>query len=514
MRLNFFQIEADWAVLELKRWNYRALELLLAEGVEVWVVSIPSPAGLTLKTTRLSPVVRYAAREPRGLLTSPNTRWNGVIREVDLAPTIYRALTGELLARSEGAAVFEARQSDWHRFWNGWLARIALRETTESVGIRVRTDALQRSLEWVRAHRELVPFLTNALFTLYFLWAGIGIVLWQLHCLKGVMKRVFVAGMAVFCLLPAVAVLYAYYPFELWSGNTTQDLASIAGWLTLCWLILSLVSAGIARRVQIPLLCAAALIAMGVCCLDLLIAGGYGVNRSLLSAGIGGEGRMFGANEWFWAFALAAGVLTPACWLESRGRTRLGGRGQTALGMAYGVLLCLFGLPLLGAALDSWLPMTLAFGLGIGLFTGALSPLTRVRQTAIAVGVLVALGVALTALAVVVDSLQPWQRQAGWGRDWSAALSWRLAPLPAILTIAVAGAVAYALRGALRNLWRRAYALDHALFACLITATVALLLGKVVAAGVILATSLMFALEYLIGGKEWGYAYEGNGVAH
>jgi hypothetical protein len=43
MRLAFFSLEADWALLELKRWDYRALELLLAEGVEVWVLAIPSP---------------------------------------------------------------------------------------------------------------------------------------------------------------------------------------------------------------------------------------------------------------------------------------------------------------------------------------------------------------------------------------------------------------------------------------------------------------------------------------
>jgi hypothetical protein len=55
--------------------------------------------------------------------------------------------------------------------------------------------------------------------------------------------------------------------------------------------------------------------------------------------------------------------------------------------MAYGLLLMLCGLPLLGAALDTWIPMTLAFGLGIGVFTGLLPPrmdwrlLTRVAGT-------------------------------------------------------------------------------------------------------------------------------------
>jgi hypothetical protein len=49
MRLAFFSLEADWALLELKRWDYRALELLLAEGVEVWVLAIPSPERVALR---------------------------------------------------------------------------------------------------------------------------------------------------------------------------------------------------------------------------------------------------------------------------------------------------------------------------------------------------------------------------------------------------------------------------------------------------------------------------------
>jgi hypothetical protein len=60
MRLAFFSLEADWALLELKRWDYRALELLLAEGVEVWVLAIPSPSELRFGKTRLSAVVRFA----------------------------------------------------------------------------------------------------------------------------------------------------------------------------------------------------------------------------------------------------------------------------------------------------------------------------------------------------------------------------------------------------------------------------------------------------------------------
>jgi len=52
------------------------------------------------------------------------------------------------------------------------------------------------------------------------------------------------------------------------------------------------------------------------------------------------------------------------------------------------------------------------------------------------------------------------------------------------------------------------------LLAGLMSAGVALLVGKVVACLVILAVGLMFLLEYRLGGKDWGYPYEGNGVAH
>lgn len=514
LRLDFFTLQADWAVLELKRWDYRALELLLAEGVEVWVVCIPSPEGLSVKQARLSAVVRYAAREPRGLLTSPGTRWNSVIRERDLAPTIYRALTGKVSESFEGAPVFETRQSDWHRFWNGWLARLALRETITTMGVTDwKGNALQRTAEWFQAQRDVLPVLRGSLLMLVITWLGVGIVLWRVHRLRGLGKSVFIAGLSVFCLTPAVAVLYSYYPYELWTGDAAWDVASTAGWLTLWWTILSLIATGVARWGQTTLLSAFVMVSLVVIGADLLIAGGYGMNRSLLSSGMVGE-KSFGANEWFWAYGLAAGLLVPASWLESRGRVQLGARGQTALGMAFGLMLCLFGLPLLGSALDAILPMTLAFGLGIGLYTGLFRFPATLRRTAWLIGGLMGLGVALTLGAIGLDAAQPWQRQAGWASNWWAALGWRFASLQGILLAGAAGAVAFALREPLFRLWGRAYTLSHALVACLITAALALLLGKVIAASVIVLMSLLFALEYLMGGKDWGYAYSGNGVAH
>lgn len=513
MRLAFFNLDADWALLELKRWDYQALELLLAEGVEVWVVVVPSPDELRFRRVRLSAVVRFAAREPNGLLTSPNTRWNGVMREVDFAPTLYRALTGQAGKDWAGTPAFETRQSDWHRFWNGWLARIALRETTEVVGLEMRGNALSRSAEWVQAHARLAPMLRIALLALYLFWLVGGVALWRAHWLQGLVRRVFVSGLAVFALTPAVAITYAYAPFAFWTGDFQSDAAAVVGWLTACWGVLSLLMAGLARWGRVPLLCAGVMVALAVLGGDILIAGGYGVNRSLFSEGIGGL-RSFGVGEGFWAFALASGLLAPASWLESRGRLRLGVRGQLGVSMAYGLILMLCGLPLLGAALDSWVPMTLAFGFGLGLFTGLFPIQSDWRQLAWGMGVLFGSGVMFTALAVGIDALQPWQRQTGWTRDWWGALGWRFTPLAWLGITGGIALVVYLLRSPLQRVWERAFVLRQTLLIAGLSAGIAMLIGKVVACLIILAVALMFLLEYRLGGRDWGYLYAGNGVAH
>jgi hypothetical protein len=310
-----------------------------------------------------------------------------------------------------------------------------------------------------------------------------------------------------------VGIAYAYAPFALWTGDFRADAATIAGWLTGCWAVLSVLMAGLARWGQVPLLCAAVIVALAVLGADILIAGGYGVNRSLFSAGIHAA-PSFGAGEVFWAFALASGLCAPASWLESRGRLRLGARGQLGLGMAYGLLLMLCGLPLLGAALGAWIPMTLAFGLGTAIFTGLLPLQVERRLLARVAGVLLSVGAMLTALAVVVDALQPWQRQAGWAHDWWGALGWRFAPLAWLGIGGGVAVVVHALRSPLQRVWERAFVLRGALLVGLLCGGVALLVGKVVACLVILAVALMFLLEYRLGGRDWGYPYEGNGVAH
>ena len=170
--------------------------------------------------------------------------------------------------------------------------------------------------------------------------------------------------------------------------------------------------------------------------------------------------------------------------------------------------------PLLGAALDAWLPMTLAFGLGVAIFTGLLPLHIDIRLLVRVAGALLGVGVLLTVLAVGIDALQPWQRQAGWARDWWGALGWRFAPLVGLSVGGGIALMAYALRNPLQRVWERAFVMRGALLVGLLCGGVALLVGKVVACLVILAVALMFLLEYRLGGRDWGYPYEGNGVAH
>lgn len=508
MRLGFFNLKADWALLELKRWDYRALELLLAEGVEVWVVVVPSPDELRFSQTRLSAVVRFAARESNGFLTSPSTRWSGVIREIDLAPTLYYALVRQRGDGWAGSPAFETRQSDWHQFWNGWLVRAILRGTFGVAGAGVCGNPLAQSAEWIQANEKLAPALCIVLLALWLFWLGTGWVLWWVGWLHGVVRRVFVAGLAAFLMTPAVGVAYAYAPFAFWTGDFRADAATVVGWLVACWVGLSLIAAGVVRWAQTPWLCAAAIVSLTVISVDLLIAGGYGANRSLFSGGIN-SARSFGVAEGFWAFVLGTGLLAPASWLESRGQPRFGTRGQLAIGMTYGVLLMLCGLPLLGTALDAWLVMTLAWGLGMGIFTGLLPLRSDLYLLVRAAGMFAVVGVLLTGLAVGVDALQPWQRQAGWTRDWWEILGWRFAPLE-WLSVGLGGVlVASAIREPLQRMRERALVLRAALLVGLLCAGVALLLGKVIASVVILAMGQMFLLEYHLGGKDWGYPYDG-----
>jgi len=69
--------------------------------------------------------------------------------------------------------------------------------------------------------------------------------------------------------------------------------------------------------------------------------------------------------------------------------------------------------------------------------------------------------------------------------------------------------VASAIREPLQRMRERALVLRAALLVGLLCAGVALLLGKVIASVVILAMGQMFLLEYHLGGKDWGYPYDG-----
>jgi hypothetical protein len=237
----------------------------------------------------------------------------------------------------------------------------------------VRGNALTRSAEWAQANERLTPTFRAALLGMYLGWLGGGVALWRLRWLRGRAKRVFVSGLAVFALAPAVGIAYAYAPFALWTGEWREDAATLAGWLTGCWAALSLLMAGVARWGQVPLLGAAVMVAL--CRVgrghpdcrrvrgESFTVSARGLAQSLRS----GSARRSGRSRW------RRGCSRLRVGWRVAGGFGLGARGQAALGMAYGLLLMLCGLPLLGAALDAWLPMTLAFGLGIGaIFTGLL----------------------------------------------------------------------------------------------------------------------------------------------
>jgi hypothetical protein len=284
MRVAIPTLDADWVLIEMARWDYTALELLMAEGIETWVVCLQPPDNGLDGVARLTALVRYAAREPSGLLTSPSTRWTGLILEVDFVPTLLQAIAGRQGDKYSGlgAPAFESSLSDWHAFWNGMLPRTLTRTLRRSLGLNGRST-LERIEDHWRVQHELAPVLLVAVVGIGAVWVLSGLALWYWGRLRDWMQSLYRAGLAVLLLFPAVAIWYSYCPFELWTGDRAGDAAVLVGWLMAGWVIFALGMAGIARWVEMPLLSAAGLVVLCVILLDTYIGGGYGVNRSLLA---------------------------------------------------------------------------------------------------------------------------------------------------------------------------------------------------------------------------------------
>ncbi len=517
MRVGLFQSDYDWALLELERWDYLGLELLVAEGVETWVICLPR--NWETGKSDLTAVVRYSARESYGLLTSPSTRWTGLVREVDLVPTLTRHLTGTWDMQAEGAPIVEARQFDWHRFWNGLLPRTVLRGATTTVGIDLPRSALDRVATHWQVQREFAPLVLSAVVAGVGVWTIAGLVLYRLRWFPRRLRRLFVGGLAVFGLFPAVAIWYAYCPYELWTGNRQTDLSALTGWLVMGWLLLALAMAGLSRLFDTPPLWSAAVLVLGVYLGELFVAGGYGLNRSLTHFALQPNGRLFGMDYPDLGFVMASALLVPTLWMEHKGRTRLGGRGQTGLGLLYGLVLAGVGVSLFGAFVQAIFPLTLALGL-MALHAIGMQTETPIRRQFLLQSLsLIALGAGLTAGAVALDQTQPWQRQAYPLQHWISE-GWHLErlilPEPMVVLLGWVGVWLgfRAIKWLILPVWVHSPPLRGAILAGTLGGLMSVLISPQgwLTLGVVAFYLLAMVIEYQVGAHEWGYRPKSNGA--
>jgi hypothetical protein len=418
MRVAIPTLDADWVLIEMARWDYTALELLMAEGIETWVVCLQPPDNGLDGVARLTALVRYAAREPSGLLTSPSTRWTGLILEVDFVPTLLQAIAGRQGDKYSGlgAPAFESSLSDWHAFWNGMLPRTLTRTLRRSLGLNGRST-LERIEDHWRVQHELAPVLLVAVVGIGAVWVLSGLALWYWGRLRDWMQSLYRAGLAVLLLFPAVAIWYSYCPFELWTGDRAGDAAVLVGWLMAGWVIFALGMAGIARWVEMPLLSAAGLVVLCVILLDTYIGGGYGVNRSLLALYLWEGARLYGLDNTYLGIVLPLALFAPAQWLESRERFHPSPRGMMALTAFYALLTLTFGLPMLGSNLGAWVPMILAFGLMLAALQH------KPFRQHLLVPTLLMMGVGAMVCATWLDAHQHWRLQSHFGRAWQALIA-------------------------------------------------------------------------------------------
>lgn len=518
MRIAIVQSRADWVLVSIRQWRYRDWELLVAEGIETWVVSLQPPKAFLEAGARpyLTGVVRYSAREPRGLLTSASKRWAGLIHSADLTPTLVYALTREWDGSADGALILERTRSPWHRYWNGLLVQMVAPHLAVEHRSTWYGNALERVQTLWNIQRAVAPIIVALIAGLWLLWMGIGLSLWRMGWLWGTLKRVYMVGLAVWLLFPAVSVWHGYYPLGM--ERVLEDTPAMVGWLVGGWVVLSLLMGGLIRWSKLPPLTASAVVALTLTGLDLIFAGGYGNNRSLLN-GLATASPLYGLSDLSLGFMMGLGVLAPAGWLTHHYRERFGARGLSLMGMGYGALLVVCGLPLLGANALAWVALTGAFGLMVLPQVLVLPSGFSFRQWGMALLALFGVGMGLLYLNSVFNSLLEWHSQAvgwasrlGWDSSSFALNTW----VPIGVTL-FGGALCLGLLGrSVRRVWTQGLALRWGLGACLGGALLATLVspaGLWVASGATMAC-LSWVVDFVVATKPKKQAHEGNGVYH
>lgn len=537
----------DWVLLEVERWDYETFELLLAEGLETWIISLP-PNDLSPEETVLTGIARYRARIQGGALTSPSTRWNGMVIDLDIAPTLLRAVLDDrwrLGHRMMGSPAFAPTASrsalsdhqaawhdtrlldmpegvlTWHSFWNGELPRRFARGARAGLGWGGMNTQFERIEAVWHVQRDIAPLILSVFAGFATAWMLTGLLLWRLGRLWQSARRVYLAGLAVFALFPVAAIAGSYCPFPLWTGDLAQDFATNAGWLVACWAVLGLCAALLSHRMNITALTAAALVSIGGVCLDIFIGGGYGVHRSILSLAFPEHHRLYGISDHFAGLLMVFGIMAPAAWMESRSREMLTGTPLTFSMAMFGLLLLVTGLPLMGANAGGVVAMAVGFGIAGLLYAGR--RMERWHGPALfGLGGLIALGF------LFFDSRQPWQIQSHLGQLWSQMttgegnlwewLRWRFqqdfmikrAPW-LTLTLLVGGCAAFIafrwFRQPIRRLWRGAPAIKKGVIASLYGAVAMVVSNEAGLLSALMALSALalWLLEFGLGGANWGY---------
>jgi len=539
-----FLRHVDWVLMEVEKWDSNPFELMIAEGIETWVISLAPPEPGYRREAMLSGIVRYQSQESRGVLTSPSTRWAGLITDLDVVPSMLKAVCGErpdLWHGMAGAPALTphptAREnlaiqrlfsdnSVWYLFWNGWLPSRLGRQVREEIGLPgYRSPILRRlSEEWF-AQREIAPLVLGAVAVLGAGWIGGGLVWWRLGHLWRRARSIYLAGLAILSLFPVVSVWGSYCPFPLWTGDRAQDAAVICAWLVAGWLILSLLTGLLANRLRITLLTAAAAASVAAILLDVFIGGGYGIYHSFFGLYFWEGARLYGLDNNYAALLILFGIFAPAGWMEGRAREVLRGQSLIILTAVYALLVLAVGLPLLGANVGGTIALAVALAAAGTLYAGKTLRLPALLG-------IVLLSVGLAAGFAFLDSKLNWSIQSHMGRAWLQvteghqafdllAGKWkvvtRVASAPAML-VALLGMGLFAagvyrwLKDPILRFRQHAVALPKALAACFWGTAASVLFNDsgLVMACLIAGGAVLWTLEFMIGGRDWGYL-SGNG---